>query len=201
VSDLDLLERPGLDARVTVAFSASATSSFVMPLITEVETALTAARLEAEQCRADALDPRLPASAQRNARALASDAEFSRDRLSAAAAKLKERLAELRDQEENTKRKIAYDKAQAERDRVAEELRVNYPDLTQKLVDLLTRLQASDHQVAAVNVKLPRDMPRLERAEMVGKGIIGKSIIGFESVAECRVSPWTPSSKALWPPR
>ena len=41
------------------------------------------------------------------------DAAFKRDRLQAAPGKLRERLAQLKDQEENTRQQVAYDKAEA----------------------------------------------------------------------------------------
>ena len=39
------------------------------------------------------------------------DVAFKRDRLQAALGKLRERLAQLKDQEENARRQVAYDKA------------------------------------------------------------------------------------------
>jgi len=44
------------------------------------------------------------------------DAAFECDRLQAPTGKLRERLAELKDQEENARRQLAYDKAQTVRD-------------------------------------------------------------------------------------
>ena len=67
------------------------------------------------------------------------DAAFRRERLQAALEKLRERLAELKDQEENARRQVAYDKAKALRDELAKELADLYPAFAQKLVELLPR--------------------------------------------------------------
>lgn len=201
MSDLDLLEKPSVAARISLAFGASATAAFVSGLVVEVARELTRATAAAEAARADALSPQLTSSAIRNARELASDMEFERDRLQVAAAKLRDRLAELKASEENTKRKIAYDKAQAERDAVAEELK-SYPAIAEKLVQLLSRLVDCNSEVAAINSRLPTGAPRLEPAEYCAKGaqpLLAGGVNLDVSLLECRVQPWHPRSNVRWP--
>jgi hypothetical protein len=200
-SDLELLERPGLDAEIALCFTASATSSFAGRLVVEVEKALMAAKLEAEKMRLDALDPVLSRAAQRNSRELAADAQYQHERLRNALEKLRLRHIELKDAEENARRLSLYQAAAAERDAVAEQLR-GYPDLVEKFVGLLTRLRDSNSEIAQVNAKLPAGVARLENAELLAKGLIGRPIpIGYASITDAILQPWTPSSKALWPPR
>jgi hypothetical protein len=198
--DLDVVERPGLDAEISLAFGSSATSSFVSRLVAEVEKALASAKIEAEKPRRDALDPQLSKAGQRNARELAGDAEFHRDRLQAALEKLRLRLVELKDQEEDAKRRVAYDKAAAERDAVAEELRSVYPEVAERLVALFSRLQQSNYELGQINEKLPKGAARLELAEFVAKGIVGKNMFGQAvSVTTCVLPPWTPYNTTRWP--
>jgi len=69
------------------------------------------------------------------------DVAFKRDRLQAAIGKLQERLAELKDREENARRQVVYDKAKVVRDELANELADLYPPLAQKVVELLARVE------------------------------------------------------------
>ena len=75
----------------------------------------------AERARDRALDPTITPAAL-EARRESEDAAFSRDRMSAAVVRLRHRLDEVRDQEEQARRQAAYDAAKAERDELAEEL-------------------------------------------------------------------------------
>ena len=59
------------------------------------------------------------------------DAAFKRERLQAALEKLRERLAELRYQEEHARRRVRYYKAEAVRDELAKELAEVYPAFAQ----------------------------------------------------------------------
>ena len=73
------------------------------------------------------------------------DVAFKRDRLQAALGKLRERLAQLKDQEENARRQVAYDKAKAVRDELAKELADLYPAFAQ-LAELLVRVVINDRE-------------------------------------------------------
>src|SRR5262245_42265144 len=94
----------------------------------------------AEQARNHALDPTLSGPDLKDARNYMDDAAFKRDRLQAALEKLQGRLAELRDQEEDARRRVVYDKAEAVRDELAKELADFYPAFAQKLAELLPRI-------------------------------------------------------------
>jgi hypothetical protein len=100
------------------------------------------------------------------------DAAFARDRLQAALPRLQERLKELRAAEEDARRWVAYKKAEAERDKLAEELARVYPPIAEKLADLLTRIAASDVQIEhIINCALPSGAERLRVAELVARGL------------------------------
>jgi hypothetical protein len=101
--------------RIAAAFSAGTKSDDVPELIGEAEAAAVSAG-EASQCaRAKALDPALSAKDVAIARHEMEDAAFRRDRMQTAETKLGERLRELRGQEEDHRRWLAYEKAKAAR--------------------------------------------------------------------------------------
>lgn len=101
------------------------------------------------------------------------DAAFRRDRLQTAVERLRDRLKELRYQEEDQRRQVAYDKVKAERDALAEELARVYRPLAAQLGELLPRVAANDRQVQFVNNALPSGSGRLLVAELVARGLRG----------------------------
>ena len=194
-----------LDARIAAAFANGAKSNDVATLIKDTERAAASASDMAEQARNHALDPTLSGFELTDARKCMDDAAFKRDRLQAALGKLRERLAELKDQEENARRQVAYDKAKAVRDELAEELADLYPAFAQKLAELLARVAINDAEVDSINNHaLPRGADRLLVAELKARGLPGWVM---NSVAEPRITdqlylpPWQPRSNYLWPPR
>ena len=77
-------------------------------------------------------------------------------------------------QEENQRRWIAYEKAKAERDMLAEELKAVYPVFEAQLRDLLPRIAESDKHIEdIINHSLPSGAERLLVAELVARGLRG----------------------------
>ena len=101
---------PSLDERIAAAFAIGAKSADVATLIKNTERAASSAAELAEQARNHALDPTLSGNQLKDARNCMDDAAFKRDRLQAALGKLKERLKQLLEQEENAQRQVIYDK-------------------------------------------------------------------------------------------
>src|SRR5947208_1028508 len=97
------------DERIFSAFADGATSSGVADLVAEAETAVVVCSEAAEVARTRALDPALSANDVTAARREMEDAAFRRDRLQTAATRLRERLQEVRAQEEDHRRRLAYD--------------------------------------------------------------------------------------------
>ena len=87
-----------LDARIGAAFADIAKSNDVATLIKDTEHGVASASDLAEQARNHALDPTLSGFELTNARKSMDDVAFKRDRLQAALGKLRERLAQLKDQ-------------------------------------------------------------------------------------------------------
>ena len=110
------------------------------------------------------------------------DAAFARDRLSAAAPKLQERLKGLRDDEEDARGWVAYERAKAERDRLAEELARVYPPMADQLADLVARLAANDTQLEIANRHArPAGAEHLRSAEEIARALTrGFGVLGTE---------------------
>ena len=159
----------------------------------------------AEQARNHALDPTLSGSELKDARKCMDDAAFKRDRLQAAMGKLRERLAQLKDQEENARRQVAYDKAEAVRDELAKELADLYPAFAQKLAELLARVVINDREIDYINNHaLPKGADRLLVAELKARGLPGWVVNSIEApriTDQLHLPPWQPRSNYLWPPR
>jgi hypothetical protein len=129
---------------------------------------------QAEAARTRALDPTLAAADVVAARREMGDAAFRRDRLQTAATRLRERLQEVAAQEEDHRRRLAYDEAKAERDDLVSELSRVYPPIEAQLADLLGRLDASDRRIEFINDRdLPSGAERLLVAELVARGLRG----------------------------
>jgi hypothetical protein len=130
--------------------------------------------LAAERARNRALDPVLSTKQVQEARRQMEDAAFRRERLQAAMTRLRERLEELGEEEEDERRWVAYDKARTERDKLAAELANVYPGIEQKLRELLPRIAANDREVEYINAHaLPSSGERLLEAELVARGLSG----------------------------
>jgi hypothetical protein len=161
-----------LDDRIAAAFGSGVKSDNVAVLITEAEASMVSATDAADKARMRALDPALSAKEVVEARRSMEDAAFARDRLQAALPRLQERFKELRAAEEDARRWVAYDKAKAERDKLAEELARVYPPIVEKLAELVTRLAANDKQLEVANRHArPSGAEYVRTAEEVARGL------------------------------
>jgi hypothetical protein len=162
-----------IDDRIATAFMANdgVTSEIVAVLILEAEAAALASAEAADQARQRALDPALTTNAVAEARRVMDDAAFRCHRLQTAVIRLRERLKELRAQEENDRRTAKYKMVRAERDRLASELAATYPAIERQLVDLFTRLDANDSEIKHLDLHLPTGAERLLVAELVARNL------------------------------
>jgi hypothetical protein len=193
-----------LDARIAAAFADGAKSNDVTALINDTEHGVASALDMAEQARNHALDPTLSGPEVKDARKCMDDAAFRRDRLQAALEKLRERLAQLKYQEEHARRRVNYDKAKAVRDELASELADLYPPFAQRIVELLVRVAANDREIDHINHALPNGADRLLVAELKARGLQGFVVNSVEVpriIDRLCLPPWQPRSNYLWPPR
>ena len=193
-----------LDGRIAAAFADGAKSNDVATLIKDTEHAAASSSEQAERARNYALDPTLYGFELTDARKSMNDVAFRRERLQAALEKLRVRLAELKDQEENARRQVAYDKAKVVRDELANELADFYPPFAQKLVELLVRVAVSAREIDHINSHaLPRGADRLLVAELKARRLSGWVVNSVEApriTAQLCLPPWQPRSSYLWPP-
>jgi hypothetical protein len=169
-----MIEATELDDRIAAAFRDGATSDQVGSLIEEVEAALVGASDAAKQARVHALDPAVVSADAAFARGRMEDAAFRHDRLNNAVTRLSERLRVVEAQEEDHRRRLAYDKSKAQRDKLAAELKATYPAITAQLADLMARIAANDREIEYINAyALPESEPRLLVAELVARDLPG----------------------------
>jgi hypothetical protein len=194
-----------LDERIAAAFGDGAKSSDVAALIKETEAASLLCNDAAERARKRALDPILSANDVADARREMEDAAFRRERLQTAVIRLKERLGEVKAQEENERRQLVYDRVKAERDKLAAELADIYPAFAQNLAELLPRIASNDREVEYINNHArPSGAERLLVAELVARGLEGfvkNSIQTPRIIEELRlpVFEYSPHDRYAWP--
>lgn len=166
--------KPTLDDRIAAAFSADTKSGDVVELIREAEAAVKLAGESAQSARAEALDPALSTERVAIARREMEDAAFRRDRMQMAVTKLNDRLRELRAEEDDQRRWLAYEKAKKERDKLAGELTETYPVFACQIAVLLTRIVVNDRDIEFINAdRLPSGADRLLVAELIARGLKG----------------------------
>jgi hypothetical protein len=151
-----------------------------------------------------ALDPALPTNEVAERRRAMEDAAFTRDRLSTALSRLQLRLEQLRAAEEDARYRAAYEKAKAEHDQLAAELAELYPAFTDKLANLLARIDDNDREIAYVNGRLPSDASPLLVAELVARGLEGFAQDGLSTpriTSQLRLPAFKrcPSAPYAWP--
>jgi hypothetical protein len=195
---------PSLDERIAAAFAIGAKSADVATLIKNTERAASSTAELAEQARNHALDPTLSGNQLKDARNCMDDAAFKRDRLQAALGKLKERLKQLLEQEENAQRQVIYDKLKAERDQLAKEYADLYPTVAQKLAEVLSRIAANDRELDYINKHaLPKGAPRLREVELIARELPGWVQAGIQAwrvIDLLRLPPWHTRTNYFWPP-
>ena len=193
-----------LDTRIVEAFRNSAKSTDVVVLIKEAEAAAVASGDGAERSRKRALDPTMPPTEVAAARREMEDAAFRHDRLETAVQRLGDRLNELRAEEEDQRRRLAYDNVKAERDGLADELARMYPPMVSQLKELLSRIAENDRQIEFVNRKLPSGSGPLVVAELVARGLpcFAENWVEVPSIVKSVRLPTfdrTPQEPYAWP--
>jgi hypothetical protein len=139
-----------LDGRIASAFSDDANSSDAARLLAEVKEATAAAELAAETARKHALDPVLSGDDLKLARGEMDDASFLRDRLTEAARRLGERVAELRRSKKASAQRAEHERVSAERDRLAAELEGKAKPISE-VAGLVAQIDACDREIRNIN--------------------------------------------------
>ena len=125
--------------------------------------------------------------------------------LQTAVTRLRERLEEVKAQEEDQRRQLAYDKARVLRDHLAVELADLYPAVAQKLADLAARVAANDFDINFIN---DHNLPNGARAPADGRALVARGLPGWVTngiyapriIDLLHLPPWHPRSSYFWPP-
>jgi hypothetical protein len=197
-----------LDDRVAAAVGANVPSGAITALIGELQAAVAWAGEAAAKARGRALDPVFAASEVAVAHREMESAAFRGERLQAALTRLREHLPKVKREEEDQRRWLAYQKAEAERDKLAAELADVYPQFERNLADLLTRIEANDRAIERINAHaLPDGAKRLHVAEQVARNVGNFIVDGLHQVARITKQLRLPAFKFdkfspyTWPPR
>ncbi len=149
----DVLQRlsdAALDARIAAAFAEDATSGDAASLLAEVKEAASAAELAAEAARKHALDPLLSGGDLKVARRGMEDTSFLRDRLTEAASRLGERVAELKALEADGRMWAEHERVEAERDKLAEEMESMAGPIAQ-IAHTVSKIAVCDREIGRLN--------------------------------------------------
>jgi hypothetical protein len=189
-----------MDARIAAAFTDGATSDDVGRLLPEVEGAASSADAVAKEARTQALDPLLPRDAVTVARREMNDAEFTRDRLTEAARRLGERVAELRAFEKACAERAEHERVSAERDRLAAELESVAKPIAE-IAGLVAQIDACDREIRNLNattgLALGHIRPVLSGAAPAVATLFGDGVVWDEFLAVAKLpSPPVTKGKA-----
>ena len=126
-----------LDERIAAAFGDGARSEDVAALIKEAKAASLLCNETAERARRRALDPVLSVNDVADARRQMEDAAFRCDRLQTAVTRLRERLEQVKAEEEDQRRQLVYDRVRQSATSWPLTSAI-YPDFVRKLAERLT---------------------------------------------------------------
>jgi hypothetical protein len=197
---------PTLEDKIAAAFTQSTPSNLIGRLIGQAQDAAAAADKQATKSQDDALNPALSGNDLERARREMDDAAFRRDRLTAAASRLEGRLKEMLRAEEDARRQIEYDRAKAERDALAEEIKEVYPALARQLAELANRMAANDRALELINrARRPTGAPALKLAEALARELAHVAAAGSDAprIAKMLRLPafvQKPNRPYEWPP-
>jgi hypothetical protein len=154
------MSKPSLEQRIAAALTPTdITSSDLAALIAEVEAAAAAADAAAAKSREQALDPAIVIDvAQVSAEVTA--AELTRDRLQAALPRLRERLKQVREQEDLAAWKADAEKLEVRRIAKMTEFADFYPPMYERIVDHLYSMRALDREIDDLNRRRPNGSVR-----------------------------------------
>jgi hypothetical protein len=163
----------------TTGYNFDRPSQTIVELIERADAAAQAAGSEAEAARARALDPTLASEVVSAARRRMEDSAFERDRMATAVEQLRARLLVVKADEEDARRLRVYEDAKLERDRLADELKSFYPDVAERLAELLARIVANYEVIERINAHgLPREHGRLLCAELTARNCMSSEHFG-----------------------
>ena len=185
-------------------------SSDLAALITETEAAVVAADEAAAKAHELALDPLLSPDANK-ARASVETAKFMCARLRNVLPRLQTKFIKAQRSEAHARWVIEYEQVKAKRDAAAEKLRVLYPEVAAKLVDLLLDIEVIDREVTRVNdAGLPfltdgspydARYAQLKSVELDARGLDHFTVHDLKILQDLKLPSFSEATKLAWPPQ
>jgi hypothetical protein len=189
-----------LAERIAETLADTPSSDEVATLTADAEREVERLTRALEQARQMSLDPRAFPEFVTKARRDAAELAFAIERLTTALDALRAALQTTRSREEESRRAALHAEVTAERDAIADELREKYPALAGELVELLTRIKASNGRVEALNRS---GGPWIDPVETVARGVAPNGIHFL--VTGVQLPPCEREAHAhgemLWPPQ
>jgi hypothetical protein len=192
--------RENFEHRVVAALTADdVTGDGLAALLTEMAAAIAAADAAAKTEHEKALDPVVSPDPVKAHQAMEA-AAFTAARLRALQPRLERRHQEASAQERLKAWQADCDLLEAERDKLADELRALYPQMVVQIADLFGRMAANDEQLSALHQRRPVGVLRhLLSAELKARGL-NRFSAAMPSLAKQLKLPCWDSAELAWPP-
>ena len=203
------MSAPTLEQRIAAALADNDIDSSVLAmLIAETAEAVEVADKQAITAREQALDP-ITSPDPTKARAAMEAAAFTRDRLRTVLPRLQTKYTKAQRSEAHARWVVDYERVKIERDAAAEKLRVLYPEVAVKLVDLLLRIEVVDREVTRVNdAGLPfltdgspydARYAQLKSVELDARGLDHFGVHDLKILKDLALPSFTEAAKLAWP--
>ncbi|WP_172298164.1 hypothetical protein [Pseudoruegeria sp. HB172150] len=196
-----------IENEIATAFEDSSLSSDALrDLQMRVTEAADTRRSEAVSARMRALEPALGQSEAAVAYQEAERLQFEADRFRVAAERLEDLVDERTDEEEQATKWSAYNRAQAQTERVADLIKAEYPNLERKLSQLILEIIRANIAVSDANADLPDEAPILLTPEAMARSFPDSTSGAFRgggpvTIAEMVVPKFQDCLTASWPPK
>ncbi len=172
----------------------------LLTLIADTEAGIAAADAAAEAARQAFLDPiQTPDVNARRARVEA--VEFTADRLRSLLPRLQDRYRDLAAADARAEWQVRFEALQAERDKLAEELRATYSPAVTRIADVLGRVADLDRRLS----QLHGSRPSGAKGQLLGAELVACNLTDFTRdepsiTRELKLPSWTESNRLIWPP-
>jgi hypothetical protein len=129
------------------------------------------------------------------------DAAFRSERLRSLLPRLQARYEQVAAAEEREQWKRRYETLKVRRDALSAELVRVYPELADRLADLLGRLAAMDVEISNLHHSRPAGVPlHLANVELEARGLTSFTTANPSIARDLRLPAWENGAVALWPP-
>ena len=168
-----------LSDRVRAALSEPTTSDAVKALIEAAGFELEAVRQRLQSAKAKAVDPMSTDTEAADARREHHDLGFEEERQTSSIARLKHRLTVVIGDEDQKRKRAAYDALMQDHAKLCEKLTDRYPVLAGELVSLLTEVEEMNARTKAVNNDRPTGAQSVLSVDDAARGPVSGTYTGW----------------------